>query len=416
MIRFGRKQWIIGCCAAAMLLMSAAGSLLMAVQTRMIFAADDSVKALSEAYNSSGQELFSRLAASPGNIVFSPYSVGTAMALALSGSRGETEAEMARVLKHRLLRTEIDGANGKALAVLGQYGRQPFPWTSGAAKLMTANAVMLTDRSGMISKDYLAGMKANYAAEIFRNADLGVVNDWVSRKTEGKIEKIIDKLDPRTVTVLVNAIYFKASWESPFDSRNTRTEEFEISPWQKVPVPIMHREGDYQIVAEQRYSAIRLPYQIPRLHMVIVLPHRVGGLDMVGARLDGAELSRLFAQLHGPAQRISLALPRFKTSFNVKLKHHFQALGMTRPFDSARADFSGMTGGSAAENEIFIDDVSHRAVIDVTEEGTEAAAATAAFMIASSPPQFRVTRPFLFYIVDDATDAILFQGRIVDPR
>ena len=346
MIRFRRKWWIIASCTAAILLMSAVGSLLMAVQTRQIFAADDRVKALSEAYNSSGQELFSRLAASPGNIVFSPYSVGTAMALALSGSRGETEAEMARVLKHRLPRAEIDGANGKALAVLNQYGRQPFSWKPGAAKLMTANAVMLTARGDGISKDYLAGVKANYAAEIFKNVNSVVVNDWVSRKTEGKIDKITDELDPRTVAMLVNAIYFKASWESPFDSRSTRTEEFEISPWQTVPVPIMHRDGDYQIVTGPGYSAIRLPYQIPRLHMVVVLPHRNVGLDIVSAQLDGSALSRLFAQLQGPAQMTSLALPRFKTSFGVKLKQHFQALGMTRPFDMMKADFSGMTGGS----------------------------------------------------------------------
>jgi serpin B len=412
MIRFGRKQWIIACCAAVMLLMSAVGSLLMAVQTRLIFAADDSVKALSEAYNSSGQELFSRLAAAPGNVVFSPYSVGTAMALALSGSRGETEAEMARVLKHRLPRVEIDDANGKALAVLNQYGRGPFSWKPGTDKLMTANAVILAGRGDGISKDYLATTAANYAAEIFRNASPAVINGWVSRKTEGKIESIVDELDPRTVAVLVNAIYFKASWESPFDSRRTRTEEFEISPWQKVPVPIMHREGDYQIVTGQGYSAIRLPYRIPRLHMVIVLPHRNVGLDMVSTQLDGPALSRLFAQLQGPAQMTSLALPRFKTSFDVKLKQHFRALGMTKPFDMA--DFSGMTGGRASE--IYIDDVSHRAVIDVTEEGTEAAAATAVSMLVSGPRPFHVTRPFLFHIVDDATDAILFQGRIVDPR
>lgn len=110
-------------------------------------------------------------------------------------------------------------------------------------------------------------------------------------------------------------------------------------------------------------------------------------------------------------QQTNLALPRFKTSFNVSLKQHFQALGITRAFDMMNADFSGMTGG---QNAIYIDDVSHHAVIDLTEEGTEAAAA--AYMLASGPRPFYVTRPFLFYIVDDATDAILFQGRIVDPR
>jgi serpin B len=407
------KRWIIACCAAAMLLISAAGGLLMAVQTPPNVAVDDSVKVLSEAYNSSGQELFSHLAASPGNIVFSPYSVGTAMALALSGARGETEAEMLRILKHHLSRAEIDGANGKAIAILNQYGRRPFFFPK-AARLMTANAILLTDRGNLISNDYLARMKADYAAEIFRNATPVVINDWVSRKTEGKVEKIVDKdLDPRTTAVLANAIYFKAPWEVPFDRKLTRVEAFEISPWQTVPVPIMHRQGSYPVVIGQGFSAIRLPYQVPQLHMVIVLPDRGSALDMVGARLDGAAVSRTFAQFQGPAREIDLALPQFKASFNVNLKQHFRALGMTKSFDLTKADFSGMTGG---QNAIAIGDILHQVFIDVSEEGTEAAAATAAFMLASGPPGFHVTRPFLFYVIDDTTSAILFQGRIVDPR
>ena len=416
MIRFWYKRWIIACCAAAMLLLSTAATVLTAMQAPV---ADDRVKALSDAYNSFGQELSSRFATSPGNVVFSPYSIGTAMALALSGSRGDTESEMTRVLKHRLARTEIDDANGKALAILNQYGRRHFSfWKPTTAKLMTANAVMLAERGDMISKDYLARLQASYAAEVFRNVTPAAVNDWVSRKTEGKIDKIVDKLDPGTVTVLVNAIYFKASWALPFDGKLTQTEKFEISPSQTVSIPIMHREADYSTVVGRGYSAIRLPYKNPQLHMVIVLPDRTGELDAVGASLDGAALSRLFAQLRGPAHKTSLALPRFKTSFDAKLKQHFRALGMIRPFDPVTADFSGMTGGQVANSSLVIDEVLHQAVIDVSEEGTEAAAATAAFGLASwsSPRTFHVTRPFLFYIIDDATNAILFQGRIVDPR
>jgi serine protease inhibitor len=133
MIRFQWKQWIITCCTATVLLISAVGGLLMAVQTPPVVTADDRVRMLSEAYNSSGQDLFSQLAASPGNIVFSPYSVGTTMALALSGARSETEAEMARVLKHRLPRVEVDGANGKALAILNHMADGPSPCGSQAA-------------------------------------------------------------------------------------------------------------------------------------------------------------------------------------------------------------------------------------------------------------------------------------------
>jgi serpin B len=411
----GLKKGIIASCTTAMLLISAVGGLLMALQGPPTVAVDDSVKALSEAYNASGQDLFSRLAASPGNIVFSPYSIGTALALALSGARGETEAEMLRILKHQLSRTDIDGANRKAIASLNRYGASPF-FLPTPAKLMTANAILLTPQgSGLISNDYLATMKASYAADVFKNATAAVVNDWVSRKTEGKITKLVgEKLGPSTVAVLANAIYFKASWELAFDRKLTREEAFELSPSQTVPVPMMHRKGDYPVVRGPGFSAVRLSYRAPQLHMVIVLPNRGTALDTVSARLDGAALSRIFTQLQGPAHEVDLALPRFKARFEVNLKQHFQALGMTRSFDDAKADFSGMTGGRAGG--LFIGPILHQAVIDVSEEGTEAAAATAVFMIASGPQSFHVTRPFLFYVIDDATNAILFQGRIVDPR
>jgi serpin B len=408
-----QKQWTITCCGLSALLVSAVIGLATPAPIAR-FAVDANVKALSEAYNSSGHELFSRLATSPGNIVFSPYSVGTAMALALSGARGETEAEMSRVLKHQLTREQIDGANGNALAILNQHGKRAFFSLSRSAdKLIAANAVVLTNLGNAISKDYLAAAKANYAAEVFENASLAGLNTWVSRRTEGKVETIIDELDPRTAAVLVNALYFKARWMSAFDSELTRLDTFEISPSDTVRAPIMHRKGDYPVVTDREFSAIRLPLQIPHLSMVIVLPKRAADVETVGARLDSSTLSGTFHQLSGAARKVDLALPRFKASLKVRLKRHFVALGMSDPFDITQANFSGMTGGRAA---LAISEIFHGAFIEVSESGAEAGAATAAPMITSGPQMFHVTRPFLFYIIDDATQAILFQGRITDPR
>ncbi len=407
-----KTRWIVTCCALSALLVSAIVGL-STPEPVARFTVDANLKALSEAYNSSGHELFSRLATSRGNIVFSPYSVGTTMALALSGARGETEAEMLRVLKHQLTREQIDDANRGVLAILNQYGKRPvFSFGPSADKFIAANAVVLTSRN-VISKDYLAAAKANYAAEIFENGSLAVLNAWVSRKTDGKIETIIDELDPRTAAILVDAIYLKARWMAAFDSRLTRLETFEMSPSDTVQVPIMHREGDYPVVADQGFSAIRLPLQIPQFSMVIVLPRRAGDVEMLGAGLDSATLSEILRQLSGAARKVDLALPRFKASFAVKLKQHFIALGMRDAFDTNQANFSGMTDGKAA---LAIDDVFHRAFIEMSEDGAEAGAATAAPMIRSAPQIFHVTRPFLFYIIDDTTQAILFQGRIIDPR
>lgn len=425
MNQFRRELWIISCAVAVVLLPIAAGAmfgglvsaLLPPPQPRPTLASEESVIELSEAYNSSGQELFSRLAAAPGdprNIVFSPYSIGTAMALALSGARGDTEVEMIRVLRHSLLRTEVDSANSKALAILNQYGRSGSLFSKPSpTKLAVANAVMLTQLGDAISRDYLATAKANYAAEIFRNADIAAVNNWVSRKTEGKIDKILDRLDPKTVAVLLNAVYFKAPWRDPFDSKLTQAASFAIAPSQNVQVQMMHRDGYYSIVAESGFAAIRIPYAEAQLSMIIVLPDRIDALPDVIGRLDGLALRGLVARLRRPAQRVYLGLPRFKTEFAVSLKDHFRGLGMTQAFDEAKANFSGMTGGSGG---VHIKDVMHKAVIEVAEEGTEAAAATAVHMLASGPPPFRVNRPFAFYIVEGTTNAILFQGRIVDPR
>ncbi|MBX9777133.1 MAG: hypothetical protein K2Y71_22375 [Xanthobacteraceae bacterium] len=425
MSRFRRELRIMSSCVAAVMLPVAAGAVLGGLVAALLpapqprpstLASEGSVIELSEAYNSSGQQLFARLAAAPGdprNIVVSPYSIGTAMALALSGARGGTETEMIRVLRHSLSREEVNSANAEALAILNQYGRSGSLFSkSSPTKLAVANAVMLTQQGGAISPDYLATAKANYAAEIFRNADIAAVNNWVSRRTEGKIDKILDKLDPTTVAVLLNAVYLKAPWREPFDKRLTRTASFAISPSQSVQVQMMHRDGLYPVVHEPGFSAIRIPYAAPQLSMVIVRPDQVDALPDVIGRLDGLALRGLFARLRRSAQRVDLGLPRFKTEFEVTLKDHFRALGMTQAFDGAKADFRGMAGGSGG---VHIKDVMHKAVIEVAEEGTEAAAATAVHMIASGPAPFHVDRPFAFYMVEGTTNAILFQGRIVDP-
>src|SRR4030095_9091173 len=135
-------------------------------------------------------------------------------------------------------------------------------------------------------------------------------------------------------------------------------------------------------------------------------------------RLDAAELSTLTSALRaGESKSLSLALPRFKMSYKADLVSPFPTAGMTFPFDLARADFSGMTGGRAR---FAIGQIVHRAVIEVQEDGTEAAAAPAAVRVLTSAPinqgSFLVDRPFLYYMVDDATGAVLFQGRVVDPR
>jgi serpin B len=417
---------------------------------------------LTQAYDSVGLDLLKRFAQSPGNVVFSPYSIGVALSMVSSGARGDTETEMLRVLKQHLTPDDLATANGDVSAVLDAYdrsavapscpvgtalmggrckmnasadGRCPislhlegaqciggatFP---ASAQLLVANALMVS-KPGVVSLNYAALLQNKYRAELFGHVGLAEINAWVNRKTEGKIDKILDP--PMPDMAILDAVYFKSKWASPFDERQTRNETFQLSSSQPVSVPMMHRTGDYATVARNGYRAVRLPYAIPALAMVIVLPNDIDGLGDLIRRFDDMEQTELLMTISAPSTKqklVALTLPRFKSAFGTDLVPAFRAAGMKLAFDRDRADFSGMTGRPLSEARLAINRIAHRAMIDVTEERTEAAAATAVGMLAAAaaarplePEIFRVDHPFLFYLTDSATGAVLFSGYTFDPR
>jgi serpin B len=414
---------------------------------------------VANAYNSTGQALLRHLSAQSGNIVFSPYSIGTAMAMALTGARTTTEEEMLSVFKLKMTRPEVEDANSKLMAALNGYdksaappscpqgmeldGQRCFskpvkdkcplvakrdelknciatptvlPWI----KLLTANALMMPRPTDEISLVYVDALKKNFQAEVFRGAGLDQINNWVKQRTEGKIDKLLEKLDPSSPAVLLNAIYFKASWANGFSKSATTEANFNLTRSQQTRVPTMHRSAPYQVIQRAGYRALRIPYQIQTLGMVVVLPNDIEGLDFISKRLDDREMSDMLTTLRKtPAKFMALALPRFKTAFKADLKPAFQQIGLSLPFSDIYADFSGMTGKPLGRNRLIINQIMHAAVIEVQEEGTEAAAATAIEMMPTSArrvDEFIVDRPFLFYITDDLTGAVLFQGRINNPR
>ena len=450
----GRGGFAVITGAAMALLMTAPGR------------AQDDARALADAYNAGGSALFKQVSTAPGNIVLSPLSVGTAMAMALAGARGETEREMTSVLAQRLDRSAMAAANGALITALKLYdksaascppgmqvtmpaggarcegalrpdGRCAFPAVregercvaagspQPSARLLTANALMLAGRGDLVAGDYAALLKDKFGAEIFRDAGLDDVNAWVKRKTEGKIDRILETLDHSATAVILNAVYFKAKWAAVFAKAATTDEAFNLSPQKKISVPTMRRSGSYALVVQPLYRALRLPYEVGQIGMIIVLPNDVAGLDAVSRRFEADEWTQLAGALHAPdaTKPTDLALPRFKASFDANLVPAFRAQGMVRAFDLKQADFSGMTGRPASQVPFAIGSIVHRAVIDVMEDGTEAAAATAITVVTASAQRpieemqvFHADHPFLFAIVDDASGAVLFQGRIVDPR
>jgi serpin B len=457
---------IIGRCAGGLAAaFIVAGALTAGPATAQLnIAAEARVTLLARAYNAAGQQLFGQLAVAPGNVVFSPYSVGTALSMLITGARGDTASEMMRALSMRMAADAIDAANAEMLSILNGYDQSnrppacpPQASASGgncearpggelmsqcppglrlvgnrcvgpgappaSAKILAANALMLQQRGDLISADYMTALKTKYAAEIFKNAGLDDINGWVARKTEGKIPRMLDATDPGAAATLLNAVYFKARWASVFDPGYTRNEAFDLTRSQQAEVAMMNQTGRFSLVSRGGYRAVRLNYEVPELGLVIVLPDDIEGAGAVARRLGANELAELFAALRdGQARKpVALALPRFKIASKADLKAPLQQSGIQKAFDANAADFSGMTGRPAGEGRIHIGEIVHRAVIEAAEESTEAAAATAvgvraAAMPSPAPAPFRADHPFLFYLVDDTTGAILFQGRVADPR
>jgi serpin B len=421
----------------------------------------DDTRALTTAFNASGRQLFVELAKRSGNVVLSPYSIGMAMAMALSGARGSTEKELAEVLMQRLARPQMERASGEAMAILARYDTSSDPrlcpagahWTGERcqappspdnscrfplqvqagqcvgsptmplARLLVANALMLAEHGDLVSADYRALVRDRYGAEIFTGASLAQINDWVKQKTEGKIDKIVDTLGRDPVLVLLNAVYFKAAWSTPFAKHATRDDVFHLSATARITTPTMHHEGRFAVLKRADYRAIQLAYSNPALAMIVVLPDQIDGLAKVAGDLSADALDNLVTTFSDqPVNRVAVALPRFKAALEADLIAPFRVAGLKLALSDS-ADFTGITGRPMGRDRVKIGQIRHRAVIEVLEEGTEAAAATAIVgvkaigIVRPEPPTepFTVDHPFLFFIVDQVTRAALFQGRIVQP-
>ena len=389
-------------------------------------------------YNTLGQAIFRTLAAPrvvwrrgrertapAGNVVISPLSIGMTLAMGFAGAAGETAEEMARALGFDAPRPDLFEANSD---LLRHYGESDAP---EGFRLRLANALVLTQHGDAVAKSFRDLLADSFAAEIFEG-DVARVNQWVAQKTEGKIERVLNDLPQDDIAVLVNAVYFKAPWAEAFKSTSTSDGRFFLSEEsrssvfeeERIDVKMMHAVRDFVIVRGAGYRAARLPYKPPSLGMIIVLPDLIEGLDYIEALdavhgvFDTAEITRLRAEFERETpSEFPLALPRFRVRSEAYLKPALQRAGMALAFDWTRADFSSMTERPPSEIPVAISDVVHCALIEVSEEGTEAAGATlVSYHIGGTPPSFIVDRPFLFFIVDDTTGAILFQGRIVDPR
>ena len=361
-------------------------------------------------------DLYRAVAGRPGNVFASPLNVATALGMTAAGAKGETAAQIAKVL--HLPDGSTDGLGALAEAVRGAIAATD----GGDAAVSTANAGWF-DESEPILPEFLDRLRRSFGAEPhrvdFRNspdAARAVVNRWVADQTRDKIQDLLKPEHVRADTsfVLTSAIYFKGYWASPFDPKLTKDEPFQAAGG-PVPAKMMNQSAQQLPYREDdEAQVVGLPYKDGSLAMLVVLPKQADGLAAVEAGLTAEKVHEWATTLRPSA--VNLALPRFRSTAQLDLKDVLSGLGMPDAFDPSKADFSGITG----RRDIALSAVVHKAFVEVEEKGTEAAAATAVVGVRMSaiprpPVVSRADRPFLSLIRDAKSGAILFIGRLEKP-
>lgn len=367
---------------------------------------------LPQSANRLGFDLFAQLTkrAPEENVFVSPYSIHTALCMAYSGARGQTAKAMARVMHlaipaRGVMEACLDLKSGLASA-------------DSLVRLEIANS--LWSRRGLpLKAEFKSGVEKYFegaARELdFRDPGaLKSINGWVNEKTSGKIDRIIEQIPPDAALYLINAVYFKGNWQTRFDPRQTRDQDFALPGGQDKKMPFMCQDGEYQYLRGENFQAVRLPYGAGRFAMYLFLPDNRDGL---GALIKQATQENWDIWLSGfKKNKGHVELPRFKAQYFRDLVPALDRLGMGPAFGSA-ADFSGM-----GPEGLTIDQVLHKAVVEVNEEGTVAAAVTSVGVRVTSvqpgPEPFRmvVDHPFLMAIAEQNTGSILFLGAIYQPE
>lgn len=360
-------------------------------------------------------DLYRTLSASEGNILFSPFSISSAMAMTWAGARGNTATEMASVLKFSLGQELLHPAFAELNSDLERAA------DSGAVALAIANSLWLQQGYNLLDS-YLDLTRRFYGTSVTpvdyvsrADAARSSINEWTASRTNNCIRDIIQPgmLDDQTRLVLVNAIYFKGSWDSLFRPNATRDGPFFVSSDRSISTPMMTKTDKYQYGENDCLQILALPYKSGMLSLLVLLPKATDGLDEIERQLSPELLGDWKRCLR--EREVTVYLPKFRITYFLDLRQSLTSMGMFDAFDS-RADFSGMSDGA-----LFISNVLHEAFIDVSEEGTEAAAATA--VVTSwgggrsiyGGTEFHADHPFLFLIQENWTKSILFMGRVLDP-
>ena len=345
------------------------------------------------------------------NKMISPASVYLALAMTLNGADQDTKAQMMEQLAAEF--DSRDAFNQEAKNWLIHLQRQ-----TEEASLHISNAIWYHD-AFEADPDFLQ-TNADYFDADARQTDFSesqavdLINDWVSEKTEGKIDSIVDSIDADTVMFLINAIYFNADWQDPFEAELTRDRVFYAAD-AEIETPFMHRLGVIDYMRSDTAEGVMLPYADNRFGFVALLPDDNLSADQLLQQLDQPKLKQLLENRE--TKMTDLALPKFESEYETSLKDTLADLGLGQMFNPAAADFSLMQ--PSRQKNLYVEDVKHKTYIRVDEKGTEAAAVTSVEMRVTSVPEtdhiIVFDRPFVYLIIDLDTQLPLFAGIMSKP-
>lgn len=367
--------------------------------------------------NAFAMDLHAQLRSRDGNFAYSPASISVALAMTYAGAKGETAAQMRDAMHFGDDADALHAAYGSQLAAWNEPGRTAY-------ELAVVNR-LFGEKTATFEQPFLALTDTTYHAPLEPVDFLGAadasrvrINDWVAKQTKDRIKDLLPSgsLDSDTRLVLTNAVYFKGTWKYEFSKKATADAKFHNLAGADVTVPMMNLAADLKHASVDGVQVLELPYAGDQLAMDIFLPTDRDGLAALEQKMSGDNVDKWLGALS--SREVEVAMPRFKIDppKAVALKSTLTSMGMSLPFTKA-ADFSAMS----PEKPLYIDDVFHKAFVEVNEKGTEAAAATAVVMrtesasVGPGPVSFRADHPFVFAIRDLQSGSLLFVGRVADP-
>lgn len=342
------------------------------------------------------------------NIFISPMSISSALAMAYNGAEGSTKEAMENAL----------GFSGIDRVLVKESFKNLYAYLKKVDKkidLNIANSIWIK-KGEKINNDYIKNTEKNFDARVSEldfsdPGSVDVINKWIKKETNGKIEKMLDSpIDPLIVMYLVNAIYFKGEWSEPFNPNITKDWTFHQYGGGEQTVKMMSRKDSYKFLQSRDFKAVRLPYGNGNTSMSIILPDEGVDINEFIDNLDRDTWYDIRGTMRG--DEVEVKIPRFTMEYGIKsLNDSLKSLGMEVAF-SETADFSGI------RDYVCISEVLHKAIIEVNEEGSTAAASTIAAMTPTAAPvkeplTFIADRPFIFLITEDTTGTILFMGKVL---